>query len=113
MRVGRPYYYCYRYKGNTETVPNQEQIENATTQFEREIANGVSLQNSQQPYFEATVSGDYWVEAHPFSGAEEKELFKKGTRVRVYEKVNGYSRIGSPQSYQWIEDKVLTDHKDL
>lgn len=70
MRVGRPYYYCYRYKGN-------------------------------------------WVEAHPFSGAEEKELFKKGTRVRVYEKVNGYSRIGSPQSYQWIEDKVLTDHKDL
>lgn len=54
-------YYCYRYKGNTETVPNQEQIENATTQFEREIANGVSLQNSQQPYFEATVSGDYWV----------------------------------------------------
>lgn len=39
---------------------------------------------------------------HAFSGAEEKELFKKGTRVRVYEKVNGYSRIGSPQSYQWI-----------
>ena len=71
------------------------------------------MQNSQQPYFEATVSGDYWVEAHPFSGAEEKELFKKGTRVRVYEKVNGYSRIGSPQSYQWIEDKVLIDHKDL
>ncbi len=35
-----------------------------------------------------------WIEAHPFSGAEEKELFKKGTRVRVYEKVNGYSRIG-------------------
>lgn len=113
MRVGQPYYYCYRYKGAPATTPNPAQTEHAVTQFEQEIANGVSLQNSPQPYFEATVSGDYWVEAHPFSGAEEKELFKKGTRVRVYEKVNGYSRVGSPQSYQWIEDKVLTEHKDL
>ena len=88
-------------------------IEIAENTFEHELNVGTHLPSSEQPYYEATITEDYWVEAQPFAGAEEKELFKKGSRVRVYEKVDGYSRIGSPQSAQWIDDNYLDDAEDM
>lgn len=109
---GQPYFYFYRYTGAT-THPNPAQITTAQSSFEKELDAGTHLPSSEQPYYEATVSEDYWVEAQPFAGAEEKELFKAGSRVRVYEKVDGYSRIGSPQSAQWIDDNYLIDANDM
>lgn len=109
---GQPYFYFYRYNGGSR-VPNPPQIEIAENTFEHELNVGTHLPSSEQPYYEATITEDYWVEAQPFAGAEEKELFKKGSRVRVYEKVDGYSRIGSPQSAQWIDDNYLDDAEDM
>ena len=33
----------------------------------------------------------------------------KGTEVYVYEKKNGWSRIGSNSSNQWLEDDYLVE----
>ena len=111
---GGPYVYYYRYTGGQPqaTLPPAV-VQSAQNTFERELDARQPLSKSEQPYYEATVTEDYWVEAAPYGGAPEKELFKAGSRVRVYEKVNGYSRIGSPQSDQWMDDNYLDDATDM
>ncbi|HHJ9231531.1 TPA: SH3 domain-containing protein, partial [Streptococcus pyogenes] len=52
---------------------------------------------------------DYYVESKPNASSADKEFIKAGTRVRVYEKVNGWSRINASQSDQWVEDKYLSN----
>ncbi|HES7761399.1 TPA: SH3 domain-containing protein, partial [Streptococcus pyogenes] len=65
--------------------------------------------NSNVPYYEATLRTDYYVESKPNASSADKEFIKAGTRVRVYEKVNGWSRINASQSDQWVEDKYLSN----
>lgn len=65
------------------------------------------------PYYEATLTTDYYAEAGADEASEDKELLKAGTRVRVYEKVNGWSRINHPQSDQWVEDQYLDDALEM
>ncbi|MBY5061614.1 lysin, partial [Streptococcus agalactiae] len=65
------------------------------------------------PYYEATLSTDYYVESKPNASSADKEFIKAGTRVRVYEKVNGWSRINASQSNQWVEDAYLIDATDM
>lgn len=69
----------------------------------------VELPKSDEPYYEATVSIDYYLESQPDLASEDKELVVAGTRVRVYEKRNGWSRVNYKDSEQWIEDKYLTE----
>lgn len=108
---GQPYFYLYRYTGKaaTTTSASQQAIQ-TQTQFEKELDSNARLAKSNMPYYEATMSIDYYVET--FHG-KEKELLKAGSRVRVYEKMNGYARIGAPQSDQWVEDQYLVDATDL
>lgn len=108
---GQPYFYLYRYTGKTATTASaSNQIAQAKSQFEKELDVNARLAKSNMPYYEATMSIDYYVET--FHG-KEKELLKAGSRVRVYEKMNGYARIGAPQSDQWVEDRYLVDATDL
>lgn len=81
----------------------------AASQFERELDVNTRLTVSDKPYYEATLSEDYYVEAGPRIDSQDKELIKAGTRVRVYEKLNGWSRINHPESAQWVEDRYLID----
>lgn len=85
----------------------------ATSQFERELDVNARLTVSDKPYYEATLSEDYYVEAGPRIDSQDKELIKAGTRVRVYEKINGWSRINHPESAQWVEDSYLIDATDM
>lgn len=45
--------------------------------------------------------------------SQDKEFLAAGTRVRVYEKINGWSRINHPDSAQWVEDSYLIDATDM
>lgn len=103
---GRPREIVFR-KGVTQTQVT------ATSQFERELDVNTRLTASDKPYYEATLSEDYYVEAGPRIDSQDKELIKAGTRVRVYEKLNGWSRINHPESAQWIEDSYLIDATDM
>lgn len=69
----------------------------------------VTLEKSDTPYYEATVSIDYYLESQPDLASEDKEFVAAGTRVRVYEKKDGWSRVNYKDSDQWIEDKYLTE----
>lgn len=69
----------------------------------------VELPKSDEPYYEATVSIDYYLESQPSLDSEDKEFVAAGTRVRVYEKKDGWSRVNYKDSDQWIEDKYLTE----
>lgn len=108
---GQPYEYLYRYVGKQSNakVDNKAVI----SQFERELDVNTPLSNSQMPYYEATISEDYYVESKPDANSIDKELLVAGTRVRVYEKVNGWARINAPQSNQWVEDAYLVDATDM
>lgn len=103
---GRPREIVFR-KGAT-----QSQV-TATSQFERELDVNTRLTVSDKPYYEATLSEDYYVEAGPRIDSQDKELIKAGTRVRVYEKLNGWARINHPESSQWVEDAYLVDATDM
>ena len=69
----------------------------------------VELAKRDEPYYEATVSIDYILESQPTEDSEDKEFVPAGTRVRVYEKKGGWSRVNYKDSDQWIEDKYLTE----
>lgn len=69
----------------------------------------VELPKRDQAYYEATVSIDYYLESQPSLDSEDKEFVAAGTRVRVYEKKDGWSRVNYKDSDQWIEDKYLTE----
>lgn len=99
---GRPREIVFR-KGVTQTQVT------ATSQFERELDVNARLTVSDKPYYEATLAEDYFVEAGPTITAKDKEFLRAGTRVRVYEKLNGWSRINHPDSAQWVEDSYLVD----
>lgn len=103
---GRPREIVFR-KGVT-----QSQV-TATSQFDKELDVNARLTVSDNPYYEATLSEDYYVESGPRIDSQDKELIKAGTRVRVYEKINGWSRINHPDSAQWVEDSYLIDATDM
>lgn len=106
-----PYVYAYRYVGKQSETPNV--TTSAISQFEHELDVNTPLTNSNMPYYEATISEDYYVESKPDANSEDKELLVAGTRVRVYEKLNGWSRVNHPQSAQWVEDSYLVDATDM
>lgn len=108
---GQPYVYAYRYarKQSNAKVDNQSVV----SKFEKELDVNTPLSNSNMPYYEATISEDYYVESKPDVNSTDKELLAAGTRVRVYEKVKGWARIGAPQSNQWVEDAYLIDATDM
>lgn len=82
----------------------------ATEVVEKSILDeDVELPKSDTPYYEATVSIDYYLESQPSLDSEDKEFVAEGTRVRVYEKKDGWSRVNYKDSDQWIEDKYLTE----
>ncbi|HGA3444786.1 TPA: holin, partial [Streptococcus agalactiae] len=101
------YVYAYRYSGKQSNakVDNKSVV----SKFEKELDVNTPLSNSNMPYYEATISEDYYVESKPDVNSTDKELLVAGTRVRVYEKVKGWARIGAPQSNQWVEDAYLID----
>ncbi|KHD40305.1 peptidoglycan amidohydrolase family protein [Streptococcus uberis] len=104
---GRPREIVFR-KGSSTTVQSAPQSD-----FDKELAVEARLEKSNQPYYEATLSEDYFVEAGPTITAKDKEFLRAGTRVRVYEKLNGWSRINHPESAQWVEDSYLIDATDM
>ncbi|HFZ6537625.1 TPA: peptidoglycan amidohydrolase family protein, partial [Streptococcus agalactiae] len=108
---GQPYVYAYRYSGKQSNakVDNKSVV----SKFEKELDVNTPLSNSNMPYYEATISEDYYVESKPDVNSTDKELLVAGTRVRVYEKVKGWARIGAPQSNQWVEDAYLIDATDM
>ena len=53
------------------------------------------------------MNTDYYVETEPNANSKDKEFLPKGTEVYIYEKKNGWSRIGSNTSNQWIEDDYV------
>lgn len=108
---GQPYVYAYRYVGKLSTVKVDQKA--VVSQFEKELDINTPLSNSTMPYYEATISEDYFVESKPDANSQDKELLIAGTRVRVYEKVHGWARIGAPQSNQWVEDAYLIDATDM
>ncbi|HEN2741857.1 GH25 family lysozyme [Streptococcus agalactiae] len=81
--------------------------------FNQKLDTNTKLDNSNVPYYEATLSTDYYVESKPNASSADKEFIKAGTRVRVYEKVNGWSRINHPESAQWVEDSYLVNATDM
>ncbi|HEN6743105.1 TPA: lysin [Streptococcus agalactiae] len=81
--------------------------------FNQKLDTNTKLDNSNVPYYEATLSTDYYIESKPNASSTDKEFIKAGTRVRVYEKINGWSRINAPQSDQWVEDAYLIDATDM
>lgn len=73
----------------------------------------VELPKRDEPYYEAEVSVDYYLESQPTEASEDKEFVAAGTRVRVYEKKDGWSRVNYKDSDQWIEDKYLIEAVEL
>lgn len=108
---GQPYEYLYRYIGKQSNIKVDNKA--VISQFEIELDVNTPLSNSTMPYYEATVSEDYYVESKPDANSEDKELLVAGTRVRVYEKINGWARINAPQSNQWVEDAYLIDATEM
>ncbi|MGX7068733.1 N-acetylmuramoyl-L-alanine amidase [Gemella bergeri] len=88
---------------------NGETAEDPVDKAQKILDDNAILEKSDKPYYEATISTDYYVESAPDLNSEDKELLKAGTRVRVYEKRNGWSRINYQDSEQWIEDSYLIE----
>lgn len=87
-------------------------ISNTPTKVELDVLDtNTNLENREQPYYRGYLSEDYYIETEPNANSADKELMKKGTEVYVYEKKNGWSRIGSNSSNQWIEDEYLVEAK--
>lgn len=105
---GRPREIVFR-KGGTPQKSKTAEM----SAFEKELAVETRLKKSVKPYYEATLSEDYFVEAGPSMVSQDKEFIAAGTRVRVYEKINGWSRINHPDSAQWVEDCYLIDATDM
>lgn len=103
---GRPREIVFRESGTP--VPTSSQSE-----FDRELDVNTRLNKSDKPYYEGTLTIDYYVEAGPRIDSQDKEFLPAGTRVRVYEKLNGWARINHPDSAQWVEDKYLDDCVDM
>lgn len=108
---GQPYEYLYRYVGKKSNINVDNKV--VISQFEKELDVNTPLSNSKMPYYEATISEDYYVESKPDANSKDKELLVAGTRVRVYEKTKGWARINAPQSNQWVEDAYLVDATDM
>ena len=68
-----------------------------------------NLENREQPYYRGYMNTDYYVETEPNVNSKDKEFLPKGTEVYIYEKKNGWSRIGSNSSNQWIEDDYVVN----
>jgi len=68
-----------------------------------------NLENREQPYYRGYMNTDYYVETEPNANSKDKEFLPKGTEVYIYEKKNGWSRIGSNTSNQWIEDDYVVN----
>lgn len=68
-----------------------------------------NLENREQPYYRGYLNTDYYVETEPNANSKDKEFLPKGTEVYIYEKKNGWSRIGSNSSNQWIEDDYVVN----
>lgn len=68
-----------------------------------------NLENREQPYYRGYMNTDYYVETEPNANSKDKEFLPKGTEVYIYEKKNGWSRIGSNFSNQWIEDDYVVN----
>lgn len=103
---GRPREIVFRESGIPVPTP-------ARSEFERELDVNTRLNKSDKPYYEGTLTTDYYVEAGPRIDSQDKEFLPAGTRVRVYEKLNGWARINHPDSAQWVEDKYLDDCVDM
>ena len=87
-------------------------ISNTPTKVELNVLDtNTNLENREQPYYRGYLSEDYYLETEPNTNSADKELMKKGTEVYVYEKRNGWSRIGSNSSNQWLEDEYLVEAK--
>jgi len=99
---GRPREIVFREGGAPAPAP-------ARSEFDRVLDVNTRLEVSEKPYYEGTLTIDYYVEAGPRIDSRDKEFLPAGTRVRVYEKLNGWSRINHPDSAQWVEDKYLDD----
>ncbi|WP_455485263.1 CHAP domain-containing protein [Gemella sp.] len=85
-------------------------ISNTPTKVELDVLDtNTNLENREQPYYRGYLSEDYYIETEPNANSADKELMKKGTEVYVYEKKNGWSRIGSHTSNQWLEDEYLVE----
>ena len=69
----------------------------------------MNLENREQPYYRGYMNTDYYVETEPNANSKDKEFLPKGTEVYIYEKKNGWSRIGSNSSNQWIEDDYVVN----
>lgn len=104
---GRPREIVFR-QGSSTSIQSAPQSD-----FDKELAVEARLEKSNKPYYEATLAEDYFVEAGPTITAKDKEFLRAGTRVRVYEKLNGWSRINHPESSQWVEDAYLVDATDM
>ena len=85
-------------------------ISNAPTKVELDVLDSnTNLENREQPYYRGYLSEDYYLETEPNANSTDKEFMPKGTEVYVYEKKNGWSRIGSNSSNQWLEDDYLVE----
>lgn len=85
-------------------------ISNAPTKVELDVLDSnTNLENREQPYYRGYLSEDYYLETEPNANSADKEFMAKGTEVYVYEKKNGWSRIGSNTSNQWLEDEYLIE----
>ena len=103
---GRPREIVFRESGTPAPAPAQ-------SAFDKELDVNARLEVSDKPYYEGTLTTDYYVEAGPRIDSQDKEFIAAGTRVRVYEKLNGWARINHPASSQWVEDKYLDDCTDM
>ena len=103
---GRPREIVFRESGTPVPTPAQ-------SEFDRELDVNTRLNKSDKPYYEGTLTTDYYVEAGPRIDSQDKEFLPAGTHVRVYEKLNGWARINHPDSAQWVEDKYLDDCVDM
>lgn len=104
---GRPREIVFR-KGSSTSIQSAPQSD-----FDKELAVEARLEKSNKPYYEATLAEDYFVEVGPTITAKDKEFLRAGTRVRVYEKINGWARINHPESSQWVEDAYLIDATEM
>ena len=129
----KTHYYCTynqpnNYSDHVDPYPYLAKWGISKEQFKKDVETGVisnlpikieldvldtntNLENREQPYYRGYLSEDYYVESEPNANGRDKELFKKGTEVYVYEKKNGWSRINHNTSNQWIEDEYLVEAK--
>ena len=88
-------------------------VDKNNTFSEKLIVNSGFVENREQPYYRGYLSEDYYVETEPNANSNDKEYLPKGTEVYVYEKKNGWSRIGHHTSNQWVEDDYLVNAVEM